>query len=331
VDGLTAVQSRISEIHARFLGSPVSNQAQWASAAASAGLSGTSATGSSSAPTALGSSGSGSAVVAAATKYLGVPYQWGGTDPKTGLDCSGLTQRVYADLGIDLPRTSSQQATAGRAVGSLADAQPGDLVFFDNSSTRAGVDHVGIYIGGGQMIAAPQEGESVKIQSVGTPTIIRRVLPDVGTTLAGSTLVGTTLAGTTATSRTGALAGVPYADLFTQAAGKYGISAPLLAAVAKTESNFNSSAVSPAGAQGLMQFMPATARGLGVNATDPASAIDGAARYLSSLTEQFGSTDLALAAYNAGPGTVQRYGGIPPYPETQNYVRKVNSAAEALS
>jgi cell wall-associated NlpC family hydrolase len=322
VDGLTAVQSRISEIHTRFLGTPATSRAQWASAAASAGLSGSTATGSSSsAPASLGSSGSGSAVVAAATKYLGVPYQWGGTDPKTGLDCSGLTQRVYADLGVDLPRTSSQQATAGRAVASIADAQPGDLVFFDNSPSRAGVDHVGIYVGGGQMIAAPQAGESVKVQPLGNPTIIRRVLPDSGTAVAGIT----------GSSHGGSLAGVPYADLFTQAAGKYGVSASLLAGVAKTESNFNSSAVSPAGAQGLMQFMPATARSLGVDATDPASSIDGAARYLRSLTEQFGSTDLALAAYNAGPGTVQRHGGIPPYPETQNYVRKVNSAAEAWS
>ncbi|MCW2537695.1 MAG: Lytic murein transglycosylase [Modestobacter sp.] len=320
MDGLTAVHSRISEIHARFLGSPVSTRTQWASAAASAGLGGTSATSSSSAR-AVGSSGSGSAVVAAATKYLGVPYQWGGTDPASGLDCSGLTQRVYADLGIDLPRTSSQQATAGRAVGSLADAQPGDLVFYDYSSSRAGIDHVGIYIGNGQMIAAPQEGEVVKVQSVGNPTVIRRVLPDSGTTAAGIAAAG----------GSGGLAGVPYADLFTQAGAKHGVSPALLAAVAKTESNFNSSAVSPAGARGLMQFMPATAAGLGVDAGNPASAIDGAARYLSSLTEQFGSTDLALAAYNSGPGTVQRFGGIPPYPETQDYVRKVNDAAEAWS
>jgi peptidoglycan DL-endopeptidase CwlO len=99
--------------------------------------------------------------------------------------------------------------------------------------------------------------------------------------------------------------------------------------VASQESNFNSQAVSPAGAQGLMQFMPATAKGLGVNALDPASAINGAAKYLSSLTQQFGSTELALAAYNAGPGTVSRYGGIPPYSETQNYVRAVMTKAEA--
>jgi soluble lytic murein transglycosylase-like protein len=126
-----------------------------------------------------------------------------------------------------------------------------------------------------------------------------------------------------------ALAGVPYADLFSRAGARYGIDPALLAAVAAKESSFNASAVSPAGAQGLMQFMPATAKGLGVNPLDPTSAIDGAARYLSSLTKQFGSTELALAAYNAGPGTVSRYGGIPPFPETQNYVRAVMTKAEA--
>jgi peptidoglycan DL-endopeptidase CwlO len=321
MDGLTAVHTRIGEIQARFLLAPGPARAQWASAASAAGLTGTAAT---VAPPAAGAPaavpGSGPAVVAAASRYLGVPYRWGGTDPATGLDCSGLTQRVYADLGIDLPRTSAQQATSGRAVASLSDAQPGDLVFFDSSTARSGIDHVGIYVGGGQMIAAPQEGESVKIQKVGTPTVIRRVLPDsVSTATVGSATSG------------GSLAGVPYADLFTRAAGRYGISAALLAGVAKTESGFDSSAVSPAGAQGLMQFMPATARGLGVDPTDPASSIDGAARYLSDLTRQFGSTDLALAAYNAGPGAVRRHGGIPPYPETQDYVRKVTSAAEAWS
>jgi peptidoglycan DL-endopeptidase CwlO len=317
VDGLSAVQSRISEIQTRFLRTPaVSAQAQWASAASSAGLTGTAAASASPGTLTAGASDSGAAVVAAASKYLGVPYQWGGTDPKSGLDCSGLTQRVFADLGIDLPRTSSQQATSGRPVASLAEAQPGDLVFFDYSS-RPGIDHVGIYVGDGKMIAAPQEGEVVKVQDVGKPSVIRRVLPDA--------------AATTATGTGSGLAGVPYADLFAQAGAKHGVSPALLAGVARTESNFNSAAVSPVGAQGLMQFMPATAAGLGVNAADPASAIDGAARYLRTLTDRFGSTDLALAAYNAGPGAVSRAGGIPPYAETQAFVRKVTTAAEAYS
>ena len=82
-------------------------------------------------------------------------------------------------------------------------------------------------------------------------------------------------------------------------------------------------AVSLAGAVGLMQLMPATARGLGVDPRNPAQAIDGAARLLKNHLDTFGSTSLALAAYNAGPGAVQRYGGVPPYRETQQYVQRV--------
>jgi peptidoglycan DL-endopeptidase CwlO len=318
VDGLTAVQSRISEIQARFLVAPrPASSADWTAAATAAGLTGTSAT---SAVTGTGSAGSASeaAVVAEARKYLGVPYLWGGTDPAKGLDCSGFTRLVYGNLGIDLPRTSSQQATAGTAVASLADARPGDLVFFDHSPGRPGIDHVGIYVGDGKMIAAPQEGEVVKVQDVGNPSVIRRVLPAGSASAVSGAVAGASLSG------------VPYADLFTRAGSRHGVDPALLAAVAQQESGFDASAVSPAGAQGLMQFMPATARGLGVDPFDPASAVDGAARYLADLTRQFGSTELGLAAYNAGPGTVRRYGGIPPYPETQDYVRSVMSKAEAL-
>ncbi|MDT0278221.1 C40 family peptidase [Blastococcus goldschmidtiae] len=106
-----------------------------------------------------------------------MPYLWGGTDPSKGLDCSGFTQLVYRSQGVELPRVSSQQATAGRAVGSLAEARPGDLLFFDYSPTRPGIDHVGIYAGEGKMIAAPQPGDVVKVQEAGQPTAIRRVLP----------------------------------------------------------------------------------------------------------------------------------------------------------
>lgn len=324
MEGLTAVHGRIAEIQNRILvlsaNQVSSTSAAWSSAAAAAGLTGTPATAGSSTSAGRGDGSAGASVVAEASKYLGVPYAWGGTDPAVGLDCSGLTQLVYGNLGIDLPRTSSQQATAGTAVAGLEDARPGDLVFFDYTASRPGIDHVAIYIGNGQMISAPQEGEVVRIQDVGTPTLIRRVLPDT----AAAPVAAASPAG-------GGLGGVPYSDLFVAAGNRHGVDPALLAAVAQTESNFNPSAVSSAGATGLMQFMPATARGLGVDPADPASAVDGAARYLRQLTDRFGSTSLALAAYNAGPGTVSRYGGIPPYGETQSYVSKVLRAAETYS
>ncbi len=118
-------------------------------------------------------------------------------------------------------------------------------------------------------------------------------------------------------------------SMFQNAGAKHGIDPALLMAVAETESNFNAGAVSPAGAQGLMQFMPATAAEMGVDPFDPASAIDGAARYLADGMDRFGRADLAIAAYNAGAGAVRRHGGIPPYAETQNYVQKVMRSWEA--
>ncbi|MDA8070096.1 MAG: lytic transglycosylase domain-containing protein [Actinomycetota bacterium] len=112
--------------------------------------------------------------------------------------------------------------------------------------------------------------------------------------------------------------------LFEQASSRFGVPAALLAAVARQESGFDPSAVSSAGAEGLMQLMPSTAAGLGVDAFDPRQAVDGAATLLSSYLRQYGgSVPLALAAYNAGPNAVARYGGIPPYTQTQNYVRDI--------
>jgi soluble lytic murein transglycosylase-like protein len=122
-----------------------------------------------------------------------------------------------------------------------------------------------------------------------------------------------------------------FSDLINAAAQKYGIDPALLKALIRQESNFNPSARSPAGASGLTQLMPGTAAALGVsNPLDPRQAIEGGAKYLSQQLKAFdGDVRKALAAYNAGPGAVQRYGGVPPYAETQNYVKKVQAFAAA--
>jgi membrane-bound lytic murein transglycosylase B len=134
-------------------------------------------------------------------------------------------------------------------------------------------------------------------------------------TAPGTTATGTTLGG-----------GAPsqYDAQITAAATKYGIDPALLKGLIRQESNFDASARSGAGAQGLTQLMPGTAASLGVDPADPAQAIDGGAKYLKQQLDRFGGdASKALAAYNAGPGAVAKYGGIPPYAETQDYVQKV--------
>jgi len=299
-------------------------------------------------------------VVATALQDLGVPYRWGGTSRETGFDCSGLVQHVFAKLGVALPRTTYQQVDVGTPVASLAAAQPGDLVFFGTPP-----HHVGIYLGDGRMIDAPYTGVDVRIDPVGQPSAIRQVVPPggptvlagsggVGASLLGATLFDPSLAGLAAVPSAGTETslGWPAADLsgwgsgqvgevpappgspavpaalagdFAAATARYGLPAGLLPAVASVESNFDPTAVSPAGALGLMQLMPATAASLGVDPYVPAQAIDGAARLLAAELARFGSLPLAIAAYNAGSAAVARYGGIPPYPQTENYVRKVLS------
>lgn len=116
-------------------------------------------------------------------------------------------------------------------------------------------------------------------------------------------------------------------QIFEMAAEKYNVPVNLLKSVSKAESGFNTMAESSAGAQGIMQLMPATARSLGVsNSFDPEQNIMGGAKYLRQMLDKFdGNVELSLAAYNAGPGNVVKYEGIPLFKETQNYVYKVMS------
>ena len=122
-----------------------------------------------------------------------------------------------------------------------------------------------------------------------------------------------------------------YSATISQMANEEGVPASLLGALVWSESGFNPDAVSSAGARGLAQLMPATATALGVDIDDPTDNLRGGARYLRQMLDRFASTDLALAAYNAGPGAVTRAGGIPAYQETQNYVTRVMARAATLS
>ncbi|MED4135717.1 transglycosylase SLT domain-containing protein [Priestia megaterium] len=123
-----------------------------------------------------------------------------------------------------------------------------------------------------------------------------------------------------------------YASIIRSAAARFGVSPALVASIIKQESKFNPNARSPVGATGLMQLMPATARAMGVeNPRDPQQNVMGGTKYISQMLRMFGgNTKLGLAAYNAGPGNVKKYGGVPPFKETQNYVRIVMANARSF-
>jgi cell wall-associated NlpC family hydrolase len=125
-------------------------------------------------PAATGAVPSG-ALMESVDKYVGLPYIWGGNDPAVGLDCSSFVQNVFKDLGHSLPRVTWDQMNSGTKVNSLAEAQPGDLLFSHNGG------HVAIYLGNGKAVDAPQPGQTIQVRDAwetdANITTIRRILP----------------------------------------------------------------------------------------------------------------------------------------------------------
>jgi len=279
----------------------------------------------------VGSTASGSAIVSEASKFLGVPYLWGGESP-SGFDCSGLVQYVFGQLGVEVPRGSVDQSEVGTEVASLSEAQPGDLLFFEpgqNGAPPGKPGHVAIYIGNGEMIDAPETGETVQVQAVPCqPLAIRRITVPVDATVDSASTQAVATSSSSTSVQMGSIS-VPaqYAGLVEQASAASGTPASLLAAILYNESRFQPDVVSSAGAEGIAQFMPATAAASGVEPFDPSSAIPGAAKLLAQFHAAFGSWTDAVAAYAAGGGAVEAAGGVPQDGSTPAYVAKTLSEA----
>ncbi|MET0601483.1 MAG: lytic transglycosylase domain-containing protein [Baekduia sp.] len=177
------------------------------------------------------------------------------------------------------------------------------------------VELIGARVAELQQQIAAFNGQGTATPSTSFASQLASAQSSAGAATGGAAAIPTTLGGGAPTQ---------YDAQITAAATKYGIDPALLKGLIRQESNFNAAARSGAGAQGLTQLMPGTASGLGVDPSDPAQAIEGGAKYLKQQLDRFGGdVSKALAAYNAGPGAVAKYGGVPPYAETQNYVQKV--------
>jgi len=184
------------------------------------------------------------------------------------------------------------------------------------------------------MMAGPAPAPAPTQATPTSPTSFSTALQNATAGSGSATLATPATATASATSTSSSLpAGTPYAAEITSAATANGIDPALLAGLVKQESGFNPNAGSGAGARGLTQLMPGTASGLGVsNVLDPVQSLNGGAKYLKQQLDAFGGdVTKALAAYNAGPGAVDRAGGVPPYAETQAYVRDVISTYEGNS
>ncbi|GGD01035.1 hypothetical protein GCM10011512_29920 [Tersicoccus solisilvae] len=205
----TASTSRATPASSGVFASALDQALATADAPASTGAAAATGTESAPATSAVGSAAgvtdavrvTGDDVVAAARTYVGVPYVWGGTDPAVGMDCSGFVQRVFQDVGVDLPRLVREQMTHGTPVASLAEAKPGDLLI------SFGGEHIAIYVGDGKAIDAPVPGKTIQVRDAwekyGNLTAIRRIVPDAAAVASPGASAGS---GTGATGSTVAVA-----------------------------------------------------------------------------------------------------------------------------
>ncbi len=193
-------------------------------------------------------------------------------------------------------------ATAGLFLGGTGSVARAEGLTFSNSSAKAG-SRLAMFRKQTQVLdtrAAAQYSASSRLTPNGKKSAVAVAVPSYSGRYRGQFL-----------------------DAARQAARRHGVPEDLFLRLVQQESGWNPHAVSHKGATGLAQLMPATARRLGVNATDPHDNLNGGARYLRMMYDRFGDWKLALAAYNAGPEAVQKYGGVPPYRETKGYVRAI--------
>lgn len=269
-----------------------------------------------------------------AQSHLGEKYVYGGNSPQTGFDCSGFVQYSYGVGGVSLPRTTYEQCESGEDV-TNGTWEPGDLLFFTGSDPQNGLPgHVGIYIGNGQYMQAPQTGDVIKVSNVSDRHDlwgVRRVITasnnssnsgnsgNSGNSNSGNNFSNGTIMQT-------------YSDLFTKVGKENGVDPILLASIATVESDLNPNEVSSAGASGLCQFMPDTFIGLGFDISeifDPYTNSSACAVYLKQLLAATnGDLTAALQCYNVGPGAYKACNGnvslLPA--ETQAYADKVYAA-----
>ncbi|MCP5029126.1 MAG: transglycosylase SLT domain-containing protein [Actinomycetia bacterium] len=255
-----------------------------------------------------------------------------------GIDSAEIVARAHRHVGVQVPMSAGAQTGLGASVPSLDAARAGDVLVL------AQPGDVALYLGDGKMVSVVEPGQGPTISRVDPVSVadIRRLVTDAPTTVpnlvgapgTAGISVGSLRPASVSASSIDPLsvrqAAAPFAAFFEAAGREHQIDPALLTAVASVESAFDPAAVSGAGAQGLMQFMPATASSFGIDPLDPGQAAGGAARYLRQMLDRFGSLELALAGYNAGPGAVSRAGGVPPYPETRAYVTKVLDTYEVL-